>query len=117
MDELREKISQFTYERPLLARITLIILVFFVIAMIIIFIQSSKPKQKQYEQTNIIIDSTPLYPAGPEIEKEYYQTRKKENTWSDDEIKKWFTETDQKLINELEKSNDKIINEVIGAAP
>ena len=116
-DELKENVSRFIYERPLLARIAGLVLFFFIAAIIIILIQTSKPKVKEYAHTDIILDSKPFFPDGPDIEKEYYPSRTTRNSWTDEEIKQWFTETDPKMINELEKANDRIVNEITGAAP
>ena len=116
-EDLKENISDFIEDNPLLARIAALVLFFFMAALVIILIQTSKPKQKKYERTNIILDSKPLYPDGPAIEKEYYHSRSTQETWTEEQIKQWFTDTDPKMINELEKSNDRIVNEITGAAP
>ena len=47
-DELKEKTSDFIREKPLLARISAIFLIFFVIALTVVFIQSKKPKAKNF---------------------------------------------------------------------
>jgi hypothetical protein len=116
-EDLRENISDFIEENPLLSRIAAIVLFFFMTALVIILIQTSKPKPKKYERTDIILDSKPLYPDGPDIEKDYYHSRTTKESWSDEEIKQWFTPSDPKMINELEKANDRIVNEITGAAP
>lgn len=116
-EELKDNISTFIREKPLLARITALLLIFFLLALIIIFIQSSKPKAKEYKKTDIVLNEKPLAPAGPEVEKDYYMSRSTQETWSKAEIEEYFTEPDSSLLKELENSNDKIIDEILGAAP
>jgi len=55
-DELKEKTSDFIREKPLLARISAIFLIFFVIALTVVFIQSKKPKAKKLRKTGKCID-------------------------------------------------------------
>ncbi len=116
-DDIKETVSTFFYEKPVLARITLIILCFFLVAMIIIFVQSSPEKQKSYEKNTIILEAAPEIPQGPQIEKDYYQTRNTQSSWTEDEIKKYYTEPDFKMLKELEIANDKIVSDITGAAP
>lgn len=117
-DELKETVSNIIYEKPLLARITALLLLLFLAAIMILYVQSSKPKSKiQYEKNTIILDSKPLIPEEPQVAKEYYPSRNTENSWSEEEIKTYFTEPDQKLLKELELTNDRIISEITGAAP
>lgn len=116
-DELKEKTSDFIREKPLLARISAIFLIFFVIALTVVFIQSKKPKAKNFKKPENVLTSEPMTPEYLEIEKDYYLSRKTENSWSNEEINKYFSKPDSRLIEELENSNDKIIDEITGAAP
>lgn len=115
--ELKETVLDFTRKKPMLAFITVIILLFFMLAMIVLFIQSSKPKQETYEKPNIVLDATPLSPDGPELEKDYYPSRTTQSNWNNEEIKQWFTVPDKEMTEELERANDNIIKEITGAAP
>ncbi len=116
-EELREKVLSFIHEKPLLAGITALILVFFVLALIVIFIQSSKPAQKEYKKESFTTIEKPIEPSGPDIEKEYYLSRTTKNEWSDEELKEYLPENDSILIKELNETNNKIIEEILGATP
>lgn len=116
-EELKEKLFELFHKKPLSASILSIILLFFLIAMTVIYIQSSKPKQKTYKKTDIVLDSTPLLPEGPDIEKNYYPERTTKTEWTQEEIEEWFTKPDSTLLKELERANDRIVNEITGAAP
>lgn len=116
-DELKEKLSGFIHEKPLVFRITALIIVFFALALIIIFIQSSKPAQKEYKKEVYTSIEKPIAPSGPDIEKDYYMSRKTKEAWSKEELKEYLLENDSILIKELNDTNNKIIDEILGAAP
>lgn len=117
-DDIKEAVSDFIDEKPLLFRIALLIVIFFLIALIIIFIQSSPKKQNiPYKKDEIMLTSEPVMTDGPNIEKDYYSSRTTENVWSETQLKEWFTSPDGKLSSGLEKANDKIVSDIIGAAP
>ena len=116
-DELKEKVSDFFHEKPVLARISCGIIILFLMGLIVIFIQSSPPKSKiKYAKTNVILDGPPEIPQGPDIEKDYYPYRTTKEAWSDEEIDQYFTPPDYKMLKDLEKANDKIVSEITGAA-
>ena len=116
-DELKEKLDSFIHENPFLAGISGLILFFFLAAMVIVFIQSGKPKPQAQAKQETLQKLSPMPPEPPEIEKDYYQSRKTENLWSDEELNQWYSEPDSDLLKELQAANDKIIEEITGAAP
>ncbi|MGI5069931.1 hypothetical protein HRO26_02115 [Treponema pectinovorum] len=116
-EELKDNFFELFHKKPLYSLGLLIILLFFLIALIVIFIQSSKPKQKTYQKTDFVLDAKPLLPEGPEIEKNYYPERSLKKQWSQQEIEQWFTKPDSTNLKELERTNDKIVKEITGAAP
>lgn len=116
-DKFKESVLGFIRRKPILAIITAIIIFFFIVALAVLFIQSSKPKQKSYEKQDIVLDSVPLMPNGPEIEKEYYPSRTTQNKWADEDARQWLTEPGQEMTKELERSNNNIIKGITGAAP
>ena len=52
----------------------------------------------------------------PLTEKYYFQ-REQESQWSGEEFDKWFTTPTEKTVDQLGKSNNRLIDELIGAAP
>lgn len=62
-------------------------------------------------------DAPILIPDAPQIEKDYYPSRITENQWQKDEVDKWFTYPDEDVMKDLAESNDKIVKDIIGAAP
>lgn len=116
-DELKEKVSDFIHEKPLAFGISALILVFFVLALIVIFIQSSKPAPEEYKKEVYTSIEKPIAPSGPDIEKDYYMSRTTKSEWSEEELKEYLPENDSGLIEELNDTNNKIIDEILGAAP
>lgn len=116
-DELKENLDSFIHSKPVLAGVSGLILFFFLAAMIIVFIQSGKPKSTTQVKPETVQSFDPMSPEPPEIEKDYYQSRKTESVWSEEEIKRWYSKPDSELMAELQAANDKIIEEIIGAAP
>ena len=43
--------------------------------------------------------------------------RQKKEKWSEEEANEWFTVPDETEIEKLSQSNDKIVKDIIGAAP
>ncbi len=58
-----------------------------------------------------------IVPDGPEVPSEYETSRKTEEAWTEDEAEEWFTFPDENEIRKLGESNDRMIDEIIGAAP
>ncbi|MBP3606830.1 MAG: hypothetical protein J6J11_00755 [Treponema sp.] len=117
-DDIKIKFRTFIHEKTLLSFVLGILLAFFLIAMIIIYIQSS-PKQSKLvnKQENIILDSEIMIPNLPNVEKDYYPSRITKNKWTKEEVEEWLTVPNQENLKQIENSNDKIIKELIGVAP
>lgn len=118
-EDIKESISDLTHEKPLLFAVIAIIVFLFFAGLIVLMIQTSPAKKtvKTKEPEPFTADSSVLIPDAPDIEKEYYPNRVTENQWSEDEIKRWFTFPEDETMAELERANDKIASDIIGAAP
>lgn len=84
---------------------------------ILIICLSSSKKQKTEPEKSIVLTQELLVPDGPELHKDYNISRETKDKWSDSEAEKWFEIPTSKDINSLEKANDSIINDILGAAP
>lgn len=99
-------------------KITLIIAVLFFAILISIIILINYPKKdKKIEEQNIVLTEELIIPKGPELPKDYNINRKNKENWNKEDSKKWFTIPTEKEIEDLSKSNDKMIEEIIGVAP
>ena len=117
-DDIKERISDFAHEKPLLLAVIVLIVFLFFAGLIILMIQTSPEKKVQVQEPEPFEQDAPvLIPDSPNIEKEYYPNRVTENQWSKDEINRWFTFPEDEAMTELEKANDKIEDEILQAAP
>ena len=65
----------------------------------------------------LILSEKLMNPQGPELSNEYTVSRSPRKKWSTEEAERWFTIHSEKDIEGLEKANDGIISELLGAAP
>lgn len=113
---LYTRVKDFCFENTKIA-IIIGLLILLILLCIILFI-STTGKKKETEEIEPIVLSQPLIiPEGPVLPKDYNISRKTENNWSEEEISEWFTVPSEKEIDALTKTNDNMINEIIGAAP
>jgi len=87
-----------------------------VIALCISETKSSK-KGTGSQEEKLVLDQALLVPPAPQVPEGYITTRKTEKNWSEEEIEKWFTQPDEAEVEQLGLANDRIIQEIIGAAP
>lgn len=117
-DDIKDSLSDLTHEKPLLFAVIGIVVFLFFAGLIILMIQTSPVKKTEIPQADpFTADNPVLPPDSPDIEKEYYPNRITENQWSQEEINKWFTYPEEETMKELEKANDKIVDDITGAAP
>lgn len=115
LHSLKETIINFYKENK---KITLIIAVLFCAILISIIILINYPKkEKNIEEQNIVLTEELIIPKGLELPKDYNINRKNKENWNKQDSEKWFTIPTEKEIEDLSKSNDKMIEEIIGVAP
>ena len=117
-EDIKDSFSDFAHEKPLLLAVIVLVVFLFFAGLIILMIQTTPPKKAPVQEAEpFTADSPALIPDSPNIEKEYYPSRITENQWSHEEINKWFTFPEDDAMAELEKANDKIIDDITGSAP
>ena len=79
--------------------------------------QQEKKETKVINQKNLVIDQELLLPNELTINNKYTHVRQKKEKWSEEEANEWFTVPDETEIEKLSQANDKIVKEIIGAAP
>ena len=86
---------------------------------ILLFPKKNDNNKKNKITTNqeLIINQDILLPNETILENKYTQVRQKKDKWTEEEANTWFTIPDETEIEKLGQSNDKIINDIIGAAP
>ncbi|MCQ2241872.1 hypothetical protein [Treponema sp.] len=122
LDNIKERIENFLQENTKLTVAVCVILVSFVVLAFIIgaFSEPAKPKAEK----NIFPDSIPysaveefFEPKKENLTEDYYFTREQTSQWSDGEFDRWFTVPDKSTVDELGKANEKVADEILGAAP
>ncbi len=96
------------------------IAVFLVASAVVILIANSKPKRKNTKPPsvkNFIQTEEYFKPKDLTFTKDYYFYRESNGAWNDEQADEWFSAPDKKTVEELSDSNDKIIDDIIGAAP
>jgi hypothetical protein len=56
-------------------------------------------------------------PEAPAIPDDYLLYRERKRAWSDEEVERWFTAPDDKLLRDLHEANNKMISDLLKAAP
>ena len=97
--------------------LSLCFIIFLCIVLLIFIPKEKKESQNSTVHNHLELSEKLLIPNGPELPKDYTFSRKTKEKWTEQEAQVWFTEPSQKDIDSLSKSNDKMINEITGAAP
>ncbi len=118
-DTLGDTVRDFIHEKPLISAMIGIFVLLFFAAMVILMIQTSKPaaSAQTFRTEPFSADAKLLIPAAPEGEKDYYPSRRIKNAWTEEDVEPWFTKPDEETLKNLEKANDAIVSDIIGAAP
>ena len=58
-----------------------------------------------------------LAPDGPQEQKDYIASREAKDAWSDADTERWFTPPEGKEMEDLRRANDRIVSDILGAAP
>lgn len=95
------------------------LLIFMTVSAIVILSRSmpTSVKEKKKPQRSLVLDESLVPPKGPEVPDGYITARRTADKWNAEEINKWFTEPDKAELDNLASSNDRIIEDIIGAAP
>lgn len=115
---LFDRLSNFIKEDKRRALIILLISLIILLIILLIFALVKPSSSKPDESVSPITFSQELLvPEGPQVKQDYNVSRQPEETWEIEETENWFTVPSSKEVEELGKANDKLILDVIGAAP
>lgn len=117
--DLKDKILDFYEENKKLSIIILSFFILILVCLILLIALSGKNKKKvqKVPEQDLVLTEPLVIPDGPELPRDYNTTRKTKENWTDEEAKVWFTVPGEKEIDALSRSNDNLVNEIIGAAP
>lgn len=117
LKSLYKKVSDFCKENTKIALIIAVLILAILVCIIILSANSKKSKAKPEEKQEIVLTEDLVIPDGPNLPEDYNIARKNKEKWNEKEAKQWFSVPSQNEIDDLEKSNDKMIDEIIGVAP
>lgn len=116
--EFIDRISEYYEENKTKALIIAGSVISFLIILVIILALAGKTDKKEAViNPQLELSEKPVVPNGPVLPRDYNISRKTKDKWTDEDADEWFTVPSDKEIETLSKSNDAIINEIIGAAP
>ena len=114
---LYEKIAEYCRENKRNAILFTCLGVSILLLLILLLCLPHNKKEKAVDKKEIVLTEQLLVPDGPEIHTDYSISRETKDKWDDEQTGTWFVIPGQKDIDSLEKANDNIINDIIGAAP
>lgn len=115
LDDFQENADDLIHNKPHVLIAIVLIILLFIAGLVIVMIQSSPKKVKDVQKIEFTADAPIMIPDTKSVEEEYYPYRSTSERWSRDELEKWFTSPDEKVMNQLEKSNDELVEEITGA--
>ena len=86
------------------------------ILLIAIAVKGKKKTVKVYGEKLELTEPLKV-PDGSELPHDYTVNRTTKKSWTEEEAKEWFTVPSEEDVETLSKSNDNMVNEIIGAAP
>lgn len=123
LENVLQKVRDFFHENSRL-KITVVVLIIFMtaaafISAVIESFSSASAVKKTGIKTGVPFKATDDFflPPEKELTDSYYFSRETDSAWSQEESDRWFTPVDKKIIDDLDAANDKIIDDIIGAAP
>ena len=118
LKSLFQKIINFCRENPRKALIAgcSVCIVILVLILSSIIVKTPEPKKTEPEQV-IVFTQDLLVPDEMDSEYSYDISRQTQENWTEEETEKWFTIPTPDQVEQLEKENESMISDVIGAAP
>lgn len=121
IDSLSEKLSDLmeTNKKLVFLFAGLIFAVLLCLILLVIALSKSDKKKdtKSIPQTEILEVEEAVIPDGPKLPKDYNISRPAKDKWSDEEAEEWFTIPGENEVESLSFSNDKIVKDILEAAP
>lgn len=119
LDGIIDNIRTFFEEKRTAAIVTAIVILLFLLGLIgmMLYLNSKPAGPKTYAEPPFEADQKIILPEGPSVPDGYAVTRELSEKWTEQESRENFTLPDNSALNSLKNSNDKIVNEILGAAP
>lgn len=113
---LWNKITEYVSENKMLSACIGALVVVILIALILLCAALKKPEAKGYERPLTLTEEM-IVPPGPAVPDGYNPSRVTKEAWTSEEAEAWFTKPGTKELDDLSKANDRLVEEITGAAP
>lgn len=122
IDSLSEKLSDLMETNKklvfLIAGLTAAILICLILLVGIALSGSDKKKESKAIPEAVVLQvEDPVIPDEPKLPKDYNISRPAKDKWTDEEAEEWFTVPGENEVESLSFSNDKIVKDILEAAP
>lgn len=120
MQELLEQLKELFTENKKHVLTSLILVLFFLIAAITVAFQGSASERKitfQAEDEYFTPEHDLFLPEGPSVPKGYSISHETKDHWEKSDAEQYFSMPDGKILDDLKKANEKLINDIVGSAP
>lgn len=111
-----EKLSEYIRENKMISACIGSLVVLVIISIFLFASLLKKPESKPFER-NLTITEEMFVPPSPAVPDGYNPSRITKENWTNEEADIWFTKPGNKELEDLSRANDRIINEITGAAP
>lgn len=100
-------------------KISILILSLLVVILlcIVLLISLSPKKEKKVIENPLVLSSELVVPKGPANPDSFKLSRTTEDKWDSEQLEPYFTKPSGREIEDLEKANDKLIKNILEAAP
>lgn len=111
-----EKVRDYALENTMISACVAALFLVIIIAIILLCAALKKTEEVKYERP-VTLTEEMLIPPSPAMLDGYNPSRVTKEAWTKEESEEWFTVPGKKELDDLSRANDKIINEITGAAP
>ncbi|MBE6350228.1 MAG: hypothetical protein E7062_05715 [Spirochaetaceae bacterium] len=94
----------------------IVLCVLLILCCLIFLLSPSEDENQVITNPSIKVENL-LFPEEPTISQDYFIMTPQKKLWGDEEKEKWFYEPDSKTLNQLYKSNDILIQNILEEAP
>lgn len=113
---LAVKVKDFVRENKIISICIGALILVILLAFILLISALKKPEAKKYERP-VNLTEEMYIPPSPAVPDGYNPSRITKEAWTNEEAEAWFTVPGQKELEDLSRANDRLINEITGAAP
>lgn len=118
LSAIKDKVFAWIKENKKLAVIICTLILFMIVCIIVLLaISGKKDTAPKVFQDRLELTEDLVVPNGPELPGDYTISRETQEKWTEEEGSEYFTVPSDKEINGLSKANNKMIEEILGAAP